>query len=224
MVIAVVLLCSVILPIFLSVYALVKRQSLPLILGAIAFTVSQMFLRIPLLNMLAKNSMEYHTFQLTNPILFLAVIALSAGIFEETARYIAMRVFMQQKEGKAAIYFGIGHGGIEALMLVGIPFLMHLSTALIATSEVTMYLGAVERVIAMSIHICFSIIVFYSVKNRKPFYLLLTIVLHGLTNFIVVFIASQFSMFVAEFAIAVMAALLIALSIYLMRGMYHNEK
>lgn len=224
MAIAVSLICSIALPVLLSVYAMIKRQSIPLILGVIAFTVSQLLLRIPILQLLANNSVYYSLFQVTNPILFLAIIALSAGVFEESARYIAMRFFMRNRKATSAIYFGIGHGGIEAIVIVGVPILIQLSTILLTASEINIYLGAIERVFAIAMHVCLSIIVFYSVKKQKKLNLLLAIVLHGLTNFIVVFVSMKLNAIVAEVIFLAIVVILIGFSLYVLRRINNDEK
>lgn len=55
---------------------------------------------------------------------------LAAGIFEETGRYLAMKLCMKKNLNKQnAIMYGVGHGGIEAMLLVGMTFVNNLIIA-----------------------------------------------------------------------------------------------
>lgn len=57
--------------------------------------------------------------------------ALAAGIFEETGRFVAYKTLMKRRyTTKNAVYMGIGHGGCEAIMLVGINFISYAFVAL----------------------------------------------------------------------------------------------
>ncbi|MBD5383577.1 MAG: YhfC family intramembrane metalloprotease, partial [Ruminococcaceae bacterium] len=57
--------------------------------------------------------------------------ALAAGIFEETGRFVAYKTLMKKRYAtKNAVYMGIGHGGCEAIVLVGINFISYAFIAL----------------------------------------------------------------------------------------------
>lgn len=50
--------------------------------------------------------------------------ALAAGIFEETGRFVAFKFFMKNNDDKeSAVTYGIGHGGIESILVVGFSML-----------------------------------------------------------------------------------------------------
>ena len=56
---------------------------------------------------------------------------LAAGIFEETGRYFAMRLYMKKSLTKEnSLMYGVGHGGIEAVMIVGMSYISNLMVAL----------------------------------------------------------------------------------------------
>lgn len=65
---------------------------------------------------------------LTQPFLFALYGALVAGIFEEGGRYIVFRQWLKDKRSwKDALAYGIGHGGMESILLgllSGIPLLI----------------------------------------------------------------------------------------------------
>ncbi|MCI7767609.1 MAG: YhfC family intramembrane metalloprotease [Oscillospiraceae bacterium] len=55
---------------------------------------------------------------------------LAAGIFEETGRFIAFKTVMKKRnDPKDAVMFGLGHGGIEAIILAGITMISYGATA-----------------------------------------------------------------------------------------------
>lgn len=57
--------------------------------------------------------------------------ALAAGIFEETGRFVAYKTLMKKHyTTKNAVYMGIGHGGFEVIMLVGMNFISYAVIAL----------------------------------------------------------------------------------------------
>ncbi len=71
--------------------------------------------------------------------------ALAAGVFEETGRFVAYKTLMKRHyTTKNAVYMGIGHGGCEAILLVGVNFI---SYAVIALSVNAL---GVEQFIKMS--------------------------------------------------------------------------
>jgi len=55
---------------------------------------------------------------------------LAAGVFEETGRYLAMKLCMRKNLNKQnAIMYGVGHGGIEAILLAGMACVNNLVIA-----------------------------------------------------------------------------------------------
>lgn len=130
-------------------------------------------------------------------ILYVLYSTLCAGIFEETARYIVFRYFCKKElDPKNAVMYGLGHGGFEAIMLVGVNMLSYgvlavsintlgtnflfdnipsaesqlvLAQQLAALSQVGMsdaIMSVVERLIAMTFHTAASVTVFASVKLK----------------------------------------------------------
>ncbi len=60
---------------------------------------------------------------------------LAAGIFEETGRYLAMKLCMKKSLNKQnAIMYGVGHGGIEAILLAGLACVNNLVIAVMINS------------------------------------------------------------------------------------------
>ena len=72
----------------------------------LAFVVSQILIRIPILNYVNGTSTDFQMFSVMQPVLFALLLSLSAGIFEEVARFIAMRYFMKQRDWQSGFFWG----------------------------------------------------------------------------------------------------------------------
>lgn len=60
---------------------------------------------------------------------------LAAGVFEETGRLLAMKYGMKKRlSGKNALMYGAGHGGIEAILIVGLGYISSLVTSFMLNS------------------------------------------------------------------------------------------
>jgi len=204
------LLICFLLPAALVVY-FYKRHKISLIAvlwGAIVFLVSQVATRIPLLTILGKQ--QWYMEMSSNIYLIALFLGLTAGLFEEVGRYIVMKFFMKKSlSWKSGIAFGIGHGGIEAMVIVGLTILNYLimsfminsgvfesmiaanlpqgvaeqiKSMLVDTPAINFLAGGFERIMTMIIQIAFSVIVLYSVKFKKPVYLLYAILLHAVVD------------------------------------------
>ena len=56
---------------------------------------------------------------------------LAAAVFEETGRFIAMKYLMRNRlYKKEALMYGLGHGGVEAILIGGIGSFSNLATAI----------------------------------------------------------------------------------------------
>jgi uncharacterized membrane protein YhfC len=108
--------------------------------------------------------------------------SLAAGIFEETGRYLAFRFPLRKKtDRKESVMYGIGHGGLEAILLSGVSLCMLLWMILhpakadyqgtlqsvAATPAVNYLAGGIERITAIALHIALSVLVFHSMDDWK---------------------------------------------------------
>ncbi|MBR4772482.1 MAG: YhfC family intramembrane metalloprotease [Bacteroidales bacterium] len=61
---------------------------------------------------------------------------LMAGLFEETGRFLAMKFFMKKEASstKSGVAYGLGHGGIEMMLLFGLSMISSLSMAIMINS------------------------------------------------------------------------------------------
>lgn len=176
---------SLVFPIGMFMYYIFhKRYFLSFILGILTFVISQILLRIPLIEWLGKNSISYNMLSTTQPVLFVLLIGFSAGIFEEVARYMAMRFLMNRhRSWQDGVVFGVGHGGIEAFLFLGINAAIVLfSPTITLVHSDNYFIGGIERMFAMLLHIGLSIIVLKGVNSGRLKYLGYAIFLHGLVD------------------------------------------
>lgn len=163
----------------------------PVLLGALTFFVFQGLLRIPLLQFVLPRSTAYTLFQFTRPGLFLVFLSLTAGLFEEIGRYLVMKKFMAGAPAAQAVAFGIGHGGIEAILLVGVNLVLVASTGAFAIGPASgQFLAAgVERITAMVFHVCLTLLVWRALAQPRRGWLALAILLHTLLNVLAGFLS-----------------------------------
>lgn len=197
-------------------------------LGVLAFVISQLLIRIPLLGLVLPQYAWYGVLQL-NPWVYGLFLGLTAGLFEETARWAAIRFFLKEKqECEHGLAFGLGHGGIEAVMLVGIPLLrMALQllagkAALLFVNAGSLFVSGMERLFAMTFHVGASLLVMYGVRRRKLIFLLAAILLHTLLDAAIVILPAVWGTGIAE--IEVYTALMAVATLFAGTRCYRTKK
>ena len=205
---------TIALPISFLLYAIVKKALRPLLLGMAAFVISQMLIRIPLLRFVAEHSDTYRLLSVTKPIFIFILLALTAALAEELARWVAMRTLLQKRSMQNGLLFGLGHGGVEAILIVGIPVLL---TSIQFASTSNLLLSGVERLCAMTIHVCLSLIVLIGVRRLQFRYVSFAIFIHTFINFSGAYLASTQSLIVVELVLALLTTLLLVGTIQLCR-------
>lgn len=90
--------------------------------GALVFFVFQIILRVPWVEVIGS---VYGKQIKASPVLlwgWLTVLVVTAGLFEEVGRYVGYRLLMRKEEKtwSKAVMYGLGHGGIESILLVGL--------------------------------------------------------------------------------------------------------
>ncbi|MBG9980938.1 YhfC family intramembrane metalloprotease [Facklamia sp. DSM 111018] len=153
--------------------------------GVLSFLVSQLLIRLPLIRFIIANSDSIKHWVENNRLSYLFVLSFTAGLFEETSRWIFLKRTNKQSILKTGFLFGLGHGGIEALILAGLP-------SIISSNQLLEYgLISWERLVAIGLHIALSMIVYYGVLNKEKRFWLITIGLHCVANFITVIVATR---------------------------------
>lgn len=151
-----------------------------LVLGMITFFVTQMILRIPLLNYFQGNA-QFYVFML-NTVPYLLLLSITASLFEESGRWIAMKYIKKPSGFYDALTFGIGHGMIEAILLVMIPMLMQ---SMLTLDMVIV--ASLERLMAMIFHICASLFIYKGIKEKRLSFIITAYVAHAYFNFIPIY-------------------------------------
>ena len=184
-----------------------KRRAKALLLGIITFLIFQVFTRIPLLQIVLPNQVWYILFTYEQPLLYLFLLSLSAGLFEEIGRYLIMKKWLSKGSFMEVFTFGVGHGGIESILIVGLGVML---SDVSSVDDFSLIMGGVERVFAMCMHLAFTFLVYTQISKRQKYGLVLSILAHTFVNFIAVYLMSLgFGILTVEFSLFVMAVIAI---------------
>jgi uncharacterized membrane protein YhfC len=185
-------------PIALGIYLVNRLQSSGKIwiIGATTFIISQVahlpfnsYLLNPILG-----TIQQAIHGVSANLLVAVLLGLSAGIFEECARYGMFRWWLKDKHTwNTAVVAGAGHGGIEAIILGGIVMMVYLNMVALRNSDLSTLnlspdqlestrqqiqvywsvawydtlFGAIERAFTIPFHIMASVLVL-KVFTRRP--------------------------------------------------------
>ena len=133
----------------------------------------------------------------SRPWLYYVYAALAAAVFEETGRLIAMKFWMKKwLDFPNALMYGIGHGGVEAILIGGLSGISNLVSmlminsgamqntlaalpaesanqtvsqlsALWTTPAPLFFVSGIERISAIILHIGLSLLIYRAVKTGK---------------------------------------------------------
>ena len=188
-----------------------KAKLLPFFVGALAWFVFAGVLE-QLFHSAVLNSAA-NAFR-ANPYLYMLYAGLAAGVFEETGRYVAFRWLLRKNrypERDTAVSYGIGHGGFEAMLLLGVTYAANARLALFylqgnfqaalaltggdtpalasmlgELAQITPDICAVamlERAGAMILHIALSIFVFLAARDKTQWtWFPFAILLHAIAD------------------------------------------
>ncbi|NMA65789.1 MAG: YhfC family intramembrane metalloprotease [Clostridiaceae bacterium] len=189
--------------------------------GAAVFFLFQMVLRIPILQLVLPK-MEWYQHMAQNSLWGYALfLGFTAGLFEEVGRYLAFTTILKKRlDWKNAVAFGIGHSGIESILLVGLTYvsnilvsitinsgvydsmtaqypqqaeaLIQTKNTLIGTPSYMYLLGGAERIFTFFIHIALSVLIMVGIRKKKGLlYLGLAILLHMVIDSPVVILSAM---------------------------------
>lgn len=199
---------ATILPIAAIVIFKLKNKEVKLryvFVGAVTFVVFALILEQILHLVMLPTVMKSST------LVYVLYGTLCAGVFEETGRFVAYKLFCKKEnDPRASLMYGLGHGGVEAVILVGITFLSYAITAvtinMLGTDAVFAtvpadqretveaqldtlvqfnmsgaLLNVVERILAIILHVSLSVVVFASIKMKgKLWFYPAAVVLHAI--------------------------------------------
>lgn len=152
---------------------------------------------------------------------------LMAGIFEETGRFLAFRYLLRHTPGRiTALSYGIGHGGSEAFLLVGLTMAANLSLGLtyasgaalpaetaamaetlIATPAWMFLWAGFERLTAMALHVSLSVLVSAAVRTGKRLLFPAAVLLHAAVDFAAVVSAAYLPVAATETLVLLLTVL-----------------
>lgn len=204
--------------------------------GALVFLISQVILRLPWQIPLGRWVQE-------NPkwlIHFLLFSSLTAGLFEETGRWLGYRYLLRRERSlRIGVMFGLGHGALESILLAGLPLAGLLFTWVMASRGLLpsgpavetlrqhtaalgagkMLLTALERASAMAAHVGLSLIVLQVWMRGGMRWLALAITLHFAVNAVaaLLVLALHLSPFIGELVLVILAISVLATGWQLVR-------
>jgi uncharacterized membrane protein YhfC len=91
-------------------------------LGAAGFVVTQLLIRVPILSVM-QTQPWFLSFSENNGFLFAFILAFTAGLFELAGRFVVAKLLSKNLNYTRSLAAGLGHGGIEAMILVGMTYL-----------------------------------------------------------------------------------------------------
>ncbi len=197
------LIISIGIPLGCLIYLIKKRREnlKPFFIGSAVFLISQIFLRLPIIQVVLPNFFWFNSMMALEPILFSIFLGVTAGVFEEVGRYLGFKFALKNnREFNDGLACGLGHGGIEAILITGLAninsliLLVAIQNGTLGSNEIQVkaifenttflmaIMGGLERIFAMSIHVGLTILVLYSIKLTKKKYLFLAIVIHSIID------------------------------------------
>jgi uncharacterized membrane protein YhfC len=175
--------------------------------GALVFFVSQCVLRLPWQIPLGVWLRPHIQASQVLGYAWIGVSALTAGIFEEVGRWAGYRWLVKgERSFRVGVMFGLGHGGIEAMLLVGLSLAGSLVlyvllatghapamgaeahdklvTAMSALRARDLAASVLERVMAMTVQVALSLVVLEAVVRRSKAWLAGAVAAHFAVDFV----------------------------------------
>ncbi len=219
-------------------FVLAKRFDAPLAAfgwGALTFVVSQFVLRLPWQIPLNAYLVKHYGQDQAVMVAWLAVSALTAGIFEEGGRALAYRYVWKPRTTIGGVALGVGHGGIESIVLIGLSIASSLVIYVALANGLTLgfapevltkidaqfakldfgtsLLGGVERIAALMLHTGCSLLVLEFARGRGVKWLLLSIATHASLNGLVMALVKLTGPWPAELALVALSATVLGLAL-----------
>jgi uncharacterized membrane protein YhfC len=183
--------------------------------GALGFFVPQAVIRIPALQGLSLLD-GFGDFVQNHFWMYAFLLAFSAGLFETVGRLVVFKTVLKNRTTyNAALCAGLGHGGIEAIYLVGLTYVNNLVlsfminngsaydvltgqgleadqanqliTTMAQTSPTIFYMAGFERVFTIGFQIGLSMLLAYGItRNQTVKFFGGVLLLHSVVDFMVI--------------------------------------
>ena len=132
-----------IVPIVIAIIWLVKKKEkvTTILAGCAVFVLIAMIIEKCIQNVLifpTVMGLKDHAISIfvnDRPLLWAFLVALFPGVFEETGRLIAFKTVLKKRRNReTSISYGIGHGGTEVVLLLGLTYLSYIMYAVMINS------------------------------------------------------------------------------------------
>ena len=201
---------SILIPIILAIILRRRFRVSWLLFGVGSFTfIGSQVVHLPLNSLLTKIGVLPSSTDTAWLIAQTAIVlGLTAGICEELARFVGYTILKKARRAEDGLMLGLGHGGIEAMILIGIlsagsfaqlfalrsvdlqtlnlaqDQLLQVQKALDTFNQpaVVGLLPLVERLIAMTLHVTLSMMVLYAFQQNKRIWVLWAILYHAIVD------------------------------------------
>lgn len=235
----IILVCAIsfLIPLFSAVYLnrMKYAQWYPFFVGCLVMLVFALIFESTIHNMVFSSAIGQSI--RNNPWLYGLYGGLMAGLFEETGRLFAFKTALKnnQKNDANALMYGVGHGGLEMMVLFGVTMISNyivasaingngdfnalmqgadaaqmqsVVTTMVQTPAYMYFIGLFERILAFILQISLSVLVWIAVvKKGKKYLFPVAIGIHFLVDACAAILSSfNFSVFVIEAVIAVFTA------------------
>ena len=121
---------SLILPVLVLIILAVRYKKQGIVsawlLGAAGFFVTQILIRLPVLTAL-QNQAWFSGFSKNHLFAYAFSLAFTAGLFELAGRFAVAKLLQKKMTCRRSLAAGLGHGGIEAMILLGITYINNLA-------------------------------------------------------------------------------------------------
>ncbi len=122
------LICTIVPIVAMIIYGVKNKKKgvwLAWFLGAAGFFVMQIIIRTPILSVLSL-SKGFVEFVNEHYVVYVVILAFTAALFEVVARYVVAKILKKKQCFEVAFSAGLGHGGIEAIVLIGMTYVNNL--------------------------------------------------------------------------------------------------
>jgi uncharacterized membrane protein YhfC len=205
--------------------------------GALGFFVPQAVIRIPALQGLSLLE-GFGDFVQNHFWLYAILLALSAGLFETIGRLVVFKTILKNRTTyNAALCAGLGHGGIEAMYLVGLTYVNNLVlsfminngsaydvitaqglaadqanqliTTMTQTAPSIFYMAGFERVFTIGFQMGLSMLLAYGItRNQTAKYFGAVLLLHTIVDFMIIAVQNAgWSLYVVEILVAIIGVI-----------------
>ncbi|MBR4557456.1 MAG: YhfC family intramembrane metalloprotease [Clostridiales bacterium] len=105
------------------------------LIGAATFLLFAIIIEKPLQSCVISLDSPVSQFVNARPVLWGIIVGLFPGIFEETGRFVAYKTLLRKRtQRETGLSHGIGHGGFEAMFILGITYIEYFVFAIMINS------------------------------------------------------------------------------------------